>query len=158
MAKQVISFGAALVFVDSVELGYTRNGVDFTDEGYFIDVPGDEFGGDEGPPIDIQFLGTIARFRCEFTKYDSAVAAQLAGRVNGAQAGTVTSDNGNPPGTFLFQEELFYSVKLQNPNGGELTFPRAIIRNPIEINKGTKFSTLIMEVEGHRNTDGRIYI
>ena len=44
-------------------LGYTRNGVDITFEGFFLDVMGDETGGDDGPPIDRQYLGEIARIR-----------------------------------------------------------------------------------------------
>jgi hypothetical protein len=44
-------------------VGYTRNGADLTTEGFWIDVPGDENGGDSGPPIEIQYVGEMARVR-----------------------------------------------------------------------------------------------
>ena len=68
MANLVHVAGLALIKISFggsgyLELGYTRNGADITHEGFFLDVPGDENGGDEGPPIEIQFLGEIARVR-----------------------------------------------------------------------------------------------
>ena len=164
MAVGVQVFGAAKVSVDDEELGYTRNGADLTDEAFFVDVPGDENGGDEGPPVDIQYLGGIARLRLELTKFDPAVADKIIARIKGATIGQV-SDGTNPPGTLLFNGTRTFVVKIVNPGAdpphtggaGTITFNRAILRNPAEINKGTKFSTLILEIEGHKDDSGIIY-
>ena len=154
---QIIVFGPALVYVNDEKLGYTRNGVDFTDEGFFIDVPGDEYGGDEGPPIDVQYLGGIARFRIELTKYDLATASKLIGRIPDASVGTIKAGF-NSPGTLLFQDSNTYVVHIESVETGfKMRFPRAIIRNPIELNRGTKFTTLVMEIEGHADDNGVIY-
>jgi hypothetical protein len=37
------------------------------------------------------------------------------------------------------------------------TFPRAFARNNIEVNRGSKFSRLIIEFECHENADGLLY-
>ena len=59
---------AAAVGSPLYTLGYTQNGAFITTEGYTVNVPGDENGGDDGPPIEIQSLGETARVRLEFTK------------------------------------------------------------------------------------------
>ena len=63
MPPQIQVAGLAPIKVDGELLGYTRNGADTTKEAYWLDVPGDENGGDDGPPIDVQYLGEIARVR-----------------------------------------------------------------------------------------------
>ena len=44
-------------------LGYTQNGVQIEEELYTGDVKGDENGGEEGPPIDVQYFGEVHRVR-----------------------------------------------------------------------------------------------
>ena len=44
-------------------LGYTRDGVMMTPEGYWIDVKSDDNGGEAGPPSEIQYIGETTRIR-----------------------------------------------------------------------------------------------
>jgi len=138
---------------DALEtLGYTRNGADVTKEAFFLDVPGDEYGGDDGPPIEMQFLGEIARVRLEFTKWDKVIAAKLTARLKGKTAGTIDTDD---IGALVFTNEYYMRLLIlavDNPRN----FPWAVMRMPIEINRGTKFSTLVIEAECHRNQDDGI--
>lgn len=161
MAATVQNAGAVAVKIDDGQgggiqtLGYTRNGADTTKEAFWVDVPGDENGGDEGPPIDIQFLGEIARIRLELTKWDSAVAALVTTRVAGTTDGTPTTS-----GTFMFAQTK--TVRLILDGGGAFTnldanFPRAIPRMPIELNRGTKYAILVMEFEAHKNASGVLH-
>jgi hypothetical protein len=134
-------------------LGYTRNGVDITFEGFFLDIMGDENGGDDGPPIDVQYLGEVARIRCELTKWDTAVALDVMQR-------HITSAAGVPvitPGSGLINQDGGYlGLELTSANR-TYTFPRCFPRNSIELNKGTKFSTFTCEFEAHRFNSATIY-
>ena len=135
-------------------LGYTRDGAQITYEAYSVDVPGDEFGGDEGPPIDIQYLGETARIRLEMTKYDSSVKDKLEDRLLGENAGTPGT-----PGTLLFADSKTVRLAIDTANDNpDRNFPRAtLVKTPIEVNKGTKYSTLILEFVAYEDADGVLF-
>ena len=157
MAESVQVAGPCLVKVGtgsagSLEtLGYTRQGADVRDQAFFVDVPGDQNGGDQGPPIDIQYMGEIARIRLELTKWDDAIAAKIRTRL---LAGT----EGSPgtAGTLMFGDSKTVRVLLSTTMG-PMNFPRAFLRDPWEVNKGTKYSTLVVEFEAHKDSTGVLY-
>jgi hypothetical protein len=127
------------------------------DQAFHHDVPGDEHGGPQGPPIDIQILGRIYHVRTELSKYDRTVANKVRARLksNGAAlAGTMqTADIG----TLMIQDVKYMRVLLDNAND-PMNFAVAFLREPIEVGLGTKFSSLIVEFEAHRNqTTGVIH-
>ena len=142
--------GPANVFIDGYQLGFTRNGAEIRHEAHFADIPGDENGGDEGPPIEIVHLGEMVRVRLELTKYDATQALNVMARVKGGVAG-------QPPaaGTLMFANNKHRRVTLDTRIGGNSTvpanFPRCIVREPIELNKGTKFSTLVIEFTAYKD-------
>lgn len=147
--------GAALVKVNAgygfENLGYTSNGADIRFEGYFQNVPGDENGGDDGPAIEVIYLGETAKVRTELTKWDVAVADRVAARVAGAVAGVPAA-----PGTLMFANSKTMRVCIASANN-PMNFPRCICREPVEINKGTKYSRLIFEFEAYKNSAGVLY-
>jgi hypothetical protein len=157
MAQQVHIAGAALIKVGTgsagalEELGYTRNGANIRPEGYFLNVPGDQNGGDDGPPIEVIYMGETARVRIELTKFDSAIADKIACRVRGGTAGTPAA-----AGTAMFAGDYTVRVLVSTTNA-PINFLRCIPREPVEINKGTKFSTLVFEFEAHKNAAGVLY-
>ena len=172
-APAVQIFGPALVSVARFyatpgnetwyPLGYTRNGVDQTEEAFWLDVPGDEYGGDDGPPIDIQFLGAIARVRCEFTKWNVANINFVRARVEDVGGGTppgvvgegfftcATIGSLQIAGGYSFALKVEPSCQTSGGTYGRYIFPIAIPRAPIEMNHATKFSTVVMEMECHRS-------
>lgn len=149
--------GPAVVQVDTgtshalETLGYTRDGVEVRFEGHFVDVPGDENGGEAGPPIDVQYMGERAIIRLELTKYDAIVAGKIAARVWGETSG-VPAD----AGTLFFGSGKAFRV-LINTTERPYNFPRCIPREPIEVNKGTRFSRLIIVFEAHKDATGVLY-
>jgi hypothetical protein len=157
MASTPQSFGPAKISTGTgtsqalEELGYTRQGADIRDQAFFLDVPGDENGGDQGPPIDIQYLGEIAIIRLELTKWDETVAAKVRSRL-------ASGTEGQPgtAGTFMFQDSKTIRV-LVEPTTGPMNFPRAFLRREWEINKGTRYSTLVLEFEAHKDASGDVY-
>jgi hypothetical protein len=154
IAIQVAGLAEVYVEVGSTMtlLGYTRNGAEVTKEGQWLDVPCDSNGGDEGPPADVQFLGEIARIRVELTKWDSTVANTVLKR---SKAAAVTAGEPMDAGTLMFASNAM-RVCIKTANNPR-NFPRAIPRQPVEINRGTKFSTLVCEFEAHKDANGVLY-
>jgi len=133
------------------KFGYTRNGAEIVSEGYWINVPGDENGGDEGPPIDVQFIGETARIRVELTKWDTTAAAEVESRFVGGTGGVPGA-----AGTLMFSGSKAMRL-LVKPTTGARNFPRAFPRFAIEVNKGTRFSTLVVEFEAHKDATGVLW-
>lgn len=133
------------------ELGRTRNGVTVSYEHFWYDVPGDEFGGDDGPPIDSQWLGSIARIRCEFTKYDRSLLFNVLGLFAGSTFGRMGAQNTavKYPGNLIFSTNAYLRVLLKPQIGDTRNFPRCIIRSPHEQNYATKYASPIVEFEAH---------
>jgi len=151
MALAIQVDGLAAISVDTgianamEVLGYTRNGAEITLEDFWLDVPGDEHGGDDGPPIDVQELGEIARVRLELTKYDTLVADKIKARLLGGTAGVKQTS-----GKLVFANSYSYRLLVNSATQRPYNFLVAIPRMPWEENKGTKFSTLIFEFECHK--------
>lgn len=137
--------------VTTTSLGYSRNGVDVRIDGYYEDVPCDTDGGDRGPPADVNFMGESATIRLELTKWDSALAESITPRVNGAVAGVPAG-----PGVLFGQDgKAFRLIVLPTTPGFD--FKRAIVRGAVEINKGSRYSTLVLEFQCLRDDNGVLY-
>lgn len=147
-----VKFAVALSTV-LTDLGYARNDIHVTEEAYYHNVPGDANGGDDGPPIDIQILGMTARIRLELTKWDITTANAIRARVDNGTLGT-------PPdtGTLMFQDSKSFQLYINTPNAAfDMHFPRVVARAPIEVGRGTKFATLVCELEAHKNASGVLW-
>jgi hypothetical protein len=131
-------------------LGYTQNGAQITLEGYEVRVPGDENGGDDGPPIDIQILGQSARIRLEMTKFDTAVSDTILTRTPGGTLGTPDSV-AVPIGTLIFASSQFFRLVIATATR-PFNFPCvSFVKTPQELNAGTKFQRHIVEVEAFKH-------
>lgn len=163
MAMTSHAAGKALIMIDDYtgpglqSLGYTREGAETENETFWIDVPGDENGGDQGPPIEIQWLGEIARVRLELTKWDPAVYALVEGDVPAGAPGVPLTIL---PGTLLFANTKFFRLLINCGAGGTAladqpfeprNFPCAVPRRPRQLNKGTKYSTAVCEFECYKH-------
>jgi len=151
MAATPQVFGPAQVSVGGNALGYTRQGADIRNRGFFLDVPGDELGGDQGPPIDVQYLGEIAIVRLEMTKWDETVAASVRTRVSGGSEGVPGT-----AGTLMFTDSKTVALSIAPTSGGWL-FGRAFLRGDWEINKGTRYAVHVFEFECHKDGSGNLY-
>ena len=138
---------------DGIEtLGYTRNGVDPEHDARLVNVPGDANGGDEGPPIEVQYMGEIARVRLELTNFDIAVARKIERRVPSKTLGTVpASGSTGSAGTFLLGTAANrFRLILDSPNDPQ-NYPIAIPIGAVVRNRGTKYQTFICEFECHKD-------
>lgn len=156
MAMSVVVPGRTLVRVGLANgsvatLGYSRDRVDVVADPFYQDVPGDQNGGDAGPPIEVLYLGEIARVRCELSKFDPAVAATVSSRVYGATAGTPAAT-----GTTMFAGTRCFTLILDNANAPR-TFPRAVAKFATSQDRSSKYSTFVCEFECHKNAAGVLY-
>lgn len=116
------------------DLGYSAEGVEIEENVRYLDVPGDQNGGSEGIPIDVQYLGQSDLIRFDLTKYDAAVMAKLTPRLKGGTAGSIGT-----VGTLWQASSSYFRVLLTATN-----FTRNYIGclplEPHSLNAGTKFS------------------
>ena len=133
-------------------LGFTRNFAEIRKEARFLDVPGDENGGDDGIPIDIQYLGEIAIIRLELTKYDTTAANHVRARLDGVTTGVNATI-----GALVLSATNTMRLLLKSPTL-PFNFPLVVPNGAIEIGIGTKYSTLICEFTAYPNaTSGLLY-
>ena len=126
-------------------LGFTRDGAMVRFNGYMLDVPCDDVGGEAAPPTDIQYMGETAMLTLEFTKFDPAIADKIVSRLRGTGAGLIGT-----PGTLVIGTGVFTRVLILSPVGSTpFNFPFCVFREPHEINKGTKYSTWRLEATAY---------
>lgn len=160
MAATVVVPGPATIKIQitggSIQtLGFTRNGVEISENTYLLDVPGDENGGDEGTPIDVQFLSEAHVLRLNLTKWDTAVAVDLFKKTPGS---TINSTLGTPTtaGTLLFAQGGTYRVLIDSANF-DRNYPRCVLRGAIEHSVGSKYQALMMELVGYKDGSGVLW-
>ena len=128
---------------------------------YLHDVPGDSHGGQQGPPIERQVLGMIARARFSLCTWNPEVLDILekhvnvfsqAGRVLDSEVGALLLRDNSfrvciVPSKENITAELGYDHFLRN-------FVCATLSSPIQIGQGTKWSLLQFSMEAHRAPRG----
>lgn len=133
-------------------LGYTVNGVRIRDESFWDDVHGDQNGGDAGPPIEVIYLGKKASVSVELSKWDAAVADKIAARLWSSSPGVV-----GPVGTPILASGQSLRLVVQCAASPGFDFRRAVPREPIEVNKGTRHSVLMCVFDCYADPNGVIY-
>jgi hypothetical protein len=116
-------------------VGITRDGVNISQFGSFEDIPSDEYGGDNAPPAEVEYYGEIAVARLLLTKFDYTVFNAIYMRGVGTTAGVPMT-----PGTLMFAGGMTVGVIVQSTIGVPIYYPCCIVREPIEVNKGVKYS------------------
>ncbi len=170
MASAIVVTGAAEIQIGTgtagalEHLGYTRDGVNLRFDGYFLDVKTDDAGGEGGPGADSQYLGATCNISMEMTKWDSAVSNKLINRLNivGQTAGTVsTAVIGGLMITGGYTHRILITLTsglTSNPTGaGVINFPIVLLKEAIELNKGTKYSTLRLDGVAWTSSAGLLF-
>lgn len=151
MPSTVHTTGPARIRVDTgaanvlEELGYTINGAEIREEIFMENVPGDESGGESGPPIDVQYFGEIHHVRVELSKWDDAIAAKVLAKLYGGTAGII-----GVVGTLMAGGSKTFRLLIHTTTEPR-NYLRAFLRGQVELNKGTKFSRLVLDFECHSN-------
>ena len=146
--------GACEVLVDTgasralESFGWTSNGADFGQNRQTLPIPGDQNGGDNGVPIEIQDMGGTIPVRLEMTKWDSVVGNKIR-RINNPVATAFSSvplGGVVTPGTFIVANGGYFRLLLKPVDTSWAhNFVCAIPEGePFHINLGAKHSRLIV--------------
>lgn len=132
-------------------LGWSREGIEPRRTRLLVNVPGDQNGGEEGNPIEIQDLGGFYRVHMELTKWDKAVADLIrtlgnpitgTGAFSGLTLGTVPT-----VGAQIFSLSAYYRLLLK-PTGASfpMNFLCAVpVDDPYSLMMSAKYSTLMID-------------
>ena len=146
--------GSCLVKIDANQgpglesLGYTVNGAEIEVRQFKSPVHGDQNGGEEGPPIDVQHFGAIHIVRLEFSTWDTATMNKVLAAVANGTAGVMPT-----PGSLMAGGSLYYRLLLLTANE-PINYLRAFPVDEIGINKGSKYSKQRVTFECHANAAG----
>src|SRR5947208_189925 len=109
------------------EMGRTNNGVRITEHLFTGDVHGDDNGGEEGPPIDVQYFGEIHVVRMELTKYDEAEVNKVRAGLAGGTAGTIGTS-----GSLYVQGSTYWRLLINSTNRPR-NYLGALFKEPKEV-------------------------
>lgn len=130
-------------------LGHSDDMGDVSERAYFHNVPGDKNGGPQGPPIEIQYLGSIALINFTLSEFDTAVVDELRKRsVNATVGKTVQTE----VGAFMLATRGI-RLCMKSPTR-PINFPTCIVREPIGAGMGTKYQGYTFSFEAHRTPAG----
>lgn len=140
-------------------LGWSRDNITPQRNRLLVNVPGDQNGGEDGNPIEIQDLGGFYSVHMELTKWDFSVAANVRTLGN-----PITSTGtGNPflalatgavpvPGSMIFSNTAYYRLLLKPLAPANIAtvfamnFLQAIpAQEPYSISLSSKFSVLVLD-------------
>ncbi len=130
--------GPVVVTWNSVQLGFSEDGVQINIQPFFDQIPSDDFGGRAGPPSDSQILAAIATVDVALSKYDKAEVDKLTSYKAGGAVGVLP-----PIGSFIRQDGLSAALLLDGVLE-DLTFATAYLRRNQEFNSGTKWRRYVI--------------
>lgn len=128
-------------------LGWTIDGPDEEYEPFYAEVKGDQNGGQEGPPIEWQYLGELVHLRLELSRFNPAIFQKLQAIERGGTAGVIGT-----PGDLMFGSGKYTRVLLNSPTS-PVNFPTCII-NRATYQRRTKYSQPTLEFTAAGLTDG----
>ena len=145
------------VLSTAFDLGINREAIPIIVTPSMLDVPSDDFGGPDGVPADVQYMGAIANIQLSLTKFDKTkVDSFLTGFTWDGGASDVQTAGLLPAfGAFARQNYYFFSMTLTSANVIR-TFEQCIIRNGGATGQGTRYASYDLQVECHiDNTTAR---
>lgn len=141
--------GATLIQFHSLRLGYSEDRVQIDETPFFHEVKSDGFGGSEGPPCDVQYLGSLVYVRCALNRFNEGRIRSIAPIDRyGGSTGNLTAGTMPPAGWYMRQdggmEELVLSSKEYL-----VTFSKAVLRQGRKWTMGTRHQAFILMFECH---------
>jgi len=136
------------------DLGINREAIPIIVTPSMLDVPSDDFGGPDGVPADVQYMGAIANIQLSLTKFDKAfVDSFLTGYTwdDGGADDVQTAGILPEFGAFARQNSFFFKMTLTSAYVIR-TFEQCIIRNGGATGQGTRYASYDLQVECHIDT------
>lgn len=128
------------------KLGETMDMTDIEERAFFHNVPGDRHGGPQGPPIEVQWLGSMCVVRMDLSRWDTVVFDELRKRkIHTGTLGTVALTD---VGKLMLTANMFRLCLVSTTR--PLNFPCVLLRDAIPFGMGTKFTSIGLQFECHR--------
>lgn len=146
-------------FGDLIKIGEQMDDTKIQVQGYFHDVFGDRHGGPQGPPIERQMLGQIARVQFSLSRWSHEVRAMIQQHNVFATDGAVQDSE---VGALMFRDRCFrLLIKNSRENYSQsgddpftYNFVCATLSTPVDCGQGSKHSILQFSMEAHRAPEG----
>ena len=135
----------------SFDLGINREAIPIIVTPSMLDVPSDDFGGPDGIPADVQYMGAIANIQLSLTKFDKDhIDSFLTGFTfdDGGLNDTQTAGILPAFGSFARQNNYYFELTLTSTNVTRV-FEQCFIRNGGATGQGTRYSSYDLQVEAH---------
>ena len=147
----LVAFPSA--YTSLFRLGESEDSITIRKRPFFSDVKGDRYGGNDGPPIEKQFLGYIAEFDLKMSKWDPAQVAKLE------NIGGLLTTNGTVPlasigALVMATRGIRFLLYCNRDTTQTINFPCCLWEQPITTGKQTKYSSCGVGVVAHRAPEG----
>ena len=128
------------------DLGYSEDRIQISEKPFWHDVKSDGYGGSEGPPCDVQYLGAVAFVTCLLNRFNEEYIRKLAKiQIDGVQLA-----NGImlPTGQYMRQDAGMDKLELVNKTY-TLTYEKAFLRQGRQFSVGTRHQAVALMFECH---------
>lgn len=126
------------------KLGESMDMVDVEERVFTHNVPGDRYGGPQGPPIEQQWLGEIHVVRMELSRWDPNVWDIV--RKRGVREDLGSHQSEDVGALMLASRSCRLLLDCQER---PYNYPCAVINSSLQYSKGTKFTSIALQVECH---------
>jgi hypothetical protein len=121
-----------------LHLGSSVDTTEFRNAPYYNEIYGDQHGGQQGPPIEMQYLGHVVHFTVELVTWDETALELIRERV--VQNPTRGLDSAAIIGAMMFKRNAIRVVANTADQDDVRNFYTCIAREPMSIGYGTKFA------------------
>ncbi len=144
----LIDIKIAVPFSGSLtQLGRATDQIRQSRRTFYHDVPGDANGGHQGPPIETQFLGEIWSVSMSLSTWNPTAINLLQTMACMATQGVVTQAE---IGALVMTAKSIRLLLDTSDSGDVRNYWCALVREPIQIEVGTKYSEWVVGFECHR--------
>lgn len=138
--------GPTLVEFHDLELGYAEDRVQISEKPFWHEVKADSYGGAEGPPCDVQYLGALVYVQCLLNRFDEANLRTIS-RID--YGGPASADGEMlPAGWYMRQDGGMEQLRLLSKEY-TLTYSKAILRQGRQFSVGTRHQAFALMFECH---------
>jgi hypothetical protein len=139
--------GPTLVQFHGYNLGYSEDRVQIDETPFFHEVKSDGFGGSEGPPCDVQYLGSLVYVRCALNRFNQTTLKTISSIAT--EDARITAPGIMPrAGWYMRQDDGMEELVLSSKEY-IVTFSKAVLRQGRKWSMGTRHQAFILMFECH---------
>lgn len=141
--------GPTLVEFDSFDLGYCEDRIQIDETPFWHEVKSDGYGGSEGPPCDVQYLGALVYVRCLLNRFKED-------NIRALSTISLPDDESSTPGImpqvgwYMRQDSGMKQLRLLSKEY-ILVFLKSVLRQGRKWTMGTRHQSFALVFECHVN-------